>query len=175
MVQEVDALNVAIERERGAHQFYSQAASQTGDEAGRQMFMWLAGEEEAHLKLLQKQCNAVRESGQWLADGEAAAGCTLSKPIQSAEFPSLSEVKDRPQADAPEMEILSKAIAAERDAATFYAELAEAVFDPEGKRLLHQLSDIEKGHLALLEEEYEWLRRSKPLFRLHRFTLPSSA
>ena len=83
----------------------------------------------------------------------------------------LSEAKDEPKTESPEMEILSKAIADERDASSSYAEMAEAVSDPKGKEMLQKLSAIEKGHLALLEEEYEFIRRSKSMFPLHRFTL----
>ncbi len=42
--------------------------------------------------------------------------------------------------------------------------MAKAVSDPWGKQVLHKLSEIEKGHAALLEEEYEFIRRSKPMF-----------
>lgn len=173
MVDAVDALNLAIEREKGAYSFYSEAAERSTDAAGKKMFAWLASEEQGHIKLLERQCTAVKE-GKWLPEEEAAAGCNLSKPIQSSEFPSISEVEGSPSTAAPEMEILSKAMAAEKEASAFYAEVAEGVSDPNGKAMLQKLSQIEKGHLELLEEEYEFLRRSKPLFTIHRFTLPPS-
>jgi hypothetical protein len=39
--------------------------------------------------------------------------------------------------------------------------------------MFEKLSKVEQGHLDLLEEEHEWLRRSKELFTIHRFTLPA--
>ena len=172
MVSEIDALRLAIENEKGAHKYYSEAAERATSEAGRKMFLWLASEEKGHLELLENQCAAVERGEPWLAEDQAPAGCKLSEPIANSEFPMLSEAKDAPKAESPEMEILSKAIADERDAASSYAEMAEGVSDPKGKEMLLKLSAIEKGHLALLEEEYEFIRRSKPMFPLHRFKLP---
>jgi rubrerythrin len=172
MVSEVDALRLAIEKERGAHQYYSDAAERATNEASKKMFTWLANEEKGHLQLLESQCAAVEQGGEWLAEDKAPAGCKLSSPIKRSEFPTLSEAKDEPRTEAPVMEILSKAIADEREAAQSYAEMAEAVSDPKGKEMLRKLSQIENGHLELLEEEYEFIRRSKPMFPLHRFTLP---
>jgi rubrerythrin len=172
MVSEIDALRLAIEKERGAHQYYSDAAERATSEVSRNMFTWLAREEKGHLELLENQCAATEKGEPWLAEDQVPAGCKLSEPIDNSEFPALSEAKDAPKTESPEMEILSKAIADERDAASSYAEMAEGVSDPKGKEMLRKLSAIEKGHLALLEEEYEFIRRSKSIFPLHRFTLP---
>jgi rubrerythrin len=172
MVSEIDALRLAIEKERGAHQYYSKAAERATSEASKKIFTWLASEEKGHLELLENQCSAIEKGGGWLPEDKAPAGCKLSTPIDRSEFPSLSETKDEPKTESTEMEILSKAIADERDAASSYAEMAEGVSDPKGKEMLHKLSTIEKGHLAMLEEEYEFIRRSKSMFTLHRFTLP---
>ncbi len=54
---------------------------------------------------------------------------------------------------------------------SFYDEISKGVKDADGKKMLKTLSSIEKGHLELLEEEYEWLRRAKETFTIHRFQL----
>jgi len=174
-MNELEALNLAIEREKEAHRRYSEAAARATDEKGKKMFSWLASEEMGHVRILEKERAAVKESGKWLAEEAWASGGELSQPIEHSEFPSLSEVKGELDTDAQELEILKVAIEAEKDAASFYAELAETVSDPNGKAMLRKLSEVEKGHRDLLEEEYEWLRRSRQFFPLHRFTLPSSA
>lgn len=174
-MNELEALNLAIEREKEAHRRYSEAAALTTDGKGKKMFSWLAREELGHVKILEKEREAVKQSGRWLAEEEWTSGDELTHPIERSEFPSLSEVKGEPTTDAPELEIIKEAIEAEKEAASFYAELAETVSDSSGKAMLTRLSEVEKGHRDLLEEEYEWLRRSREFFPLHRFTLPSSA
>ena len=45
----------------------------------------------------------------------------------------------------------------EKDAADFYARAAERVDDPNAKRMFRDLAEWEKGHLRLLEGEYNYL------------------
>jgi rubrerythrin len=101
MVSEIDALRLAIEKERGAHQYYSEAAGRVTNEASKKMFTWLANEEKGHLHLLESQCAAVEQSSEWLAEDKTPAGCKLSTPIARSEFPSLSEAKDDPRTEVP--------------------------------------------------------------------------
>jgi rubrerythrin len=174
MVDELDALRLAIEREKGAHQFYSDATAKVANKASKEMFNWLANEELGHIKVLEKARAAVQEKKKWLCEEEYSASGEITKPIDRAEFPKPTEAKGEITKDIPEMEILSRAIADEKDAISFYADVAEGVSDPDGKKMLKSLSAIEKGHLELLEEEYEWIRRSKETFTIHRFTISAS-
>jgi rubrerythrin len=172
-MKELDALNLGIERERGAQKFYLEAVSRVRNETSKKMFAWLANEELGHAKTLEKVRTAVQKRKKWLSAEEYSSSGDLSEPITKAEFPKPSEAKGKTKEDIPEMEILSKAIANEQNSISFYDELATDVKDADGKKMLKTLSSIEKGHLELLEEEYEWLRRAKATFPLHRFTLRS--
>jgi len=174
-MNEQEALSLAIKREREAHRYYSDAAAKTANESGRKMLSWLASEERGHINILEKQWEKVKENGTWLSEEGYCEYGDISHPIECTEFPSASEVKFKPAEDAPELDVLKQAIAAEREATSFYADLAKNISDPSGKAMFKNLSKVEQGHLDLLEEEYEWLRRSKEYFTVHRFTLPSSA
>lgn len=171
-MNELEVLDLAIEREEGAQRFYSEAAAKSTDDKGKKMLSWLAREEMGHSRILEKQLQVVKESGRWLSEEKWASAGDISEPIERSEFPSLSEVKGELKTDAPELEILRAAIEAEKEAASFYADAAEAASDPGGKAMLTKLSEVERGHLELLEEEYRWLSQSKALFTLHRFSLP---
>lgn len=168
-----EALILAIKREKEAHRHYSDAANRTKSESGKKTFSWLASEEMGHIKILEKQWEKVKEDGTWLSEEGYCSYGDISNPVECTEFPSASESKGDLKVDAPEMEILKQAIAAERQATSFYADLAKSTSDPSGKAMFKKLSKVEQGHLDLLEEEYEWLRRSKELFTIHRFTLPA--
>jgi rubrerythrin len=174
-MKEREALSIAIEREREAYRHYSEAAERTTSESGKKLFSWLASEERGHSKILEEQWEKVKEGGTWLSEEGYCSYGDISHPIECTEFPSASEVKAELKENAPEMEIIKEAIAAERQATAFYADLANNTDDPSGKAMFEKLSKVEQGHLDLLEEEYELLRRSNALFTIHRFTLPSSA
>lgn len=175
MVDALDALRLGIEREKGAHKFYSDAAARMTSEASKNMFNWLAKEEQGHIRVLEKARQAIQNNKAWLGEQEYRDSGDLSQPVEKSEFPKLAETKAEVKEDVPEMEILSRAIADERDAMYFYTELGEGISDPEGKKMMKSLAAIEKGHLELLEEEYEWLRRAKQTFTIHRFKLPGKS
>ncbi|HEY48438.1 MAG TPA: ferritin family protein [Dehalococcoidia bacterium] len=171
-MNELDALSLAVKREKEAHQYYSEAAARSTSETGRKMFSWLASEEEGHLKILEKQWEEIKGSGKWLSEAGWCTYGNISNPVECTEFPEASEAKGEPKPDAPELEILKKAIEDEREASAYYADLAKSTTDPNGKAMLEKLSKVEQGHLDLLEEEHQWLSKSKDMFTIHRFTLP---
>ncbi len=75
------ALDIAIEREKGARDFYSRAAEVTHETRGKEMFVWLAQQELGHFNGLCKLKEALLES-----DSEIELGCLSaedSKVIES--------------------------------------------------------------------------------------------
>ncbi|MFC1935317.1 ferritin family protein [Chloroflexota bacterium] len=161
----VDALSIAIERERGASKFYRQAAGMTEDPNGRRTFQWLAKEESRHLAKLRQQIRSVLGDNGWLEWKRRATA------IEHTEFPPLSEVPDGVKVEAGERDVLRQAIQSEREAIAFYKEAEYSTSDPHGKNMFKGLAKEEEGHLALLEEELEWITKSRQYFTLHRFTL----
>jgi len=160
----VDALKLAIERERGANKFYRQAADVAEDPDGKRMFNWLAKEEARHLAKLRQQLKSVLEN-KWLEWKRATA------PIDKTEFPSPSEASGTISASAGERDALRQAIKSEQEAIAFYKEAEDSTPDLRGKAMFKSLAREEEGHLALLEEELQWITKSRKYFTLHRFSL----
>ena len=52
-----EAIRMAIEREKGSHQFYSQAAKIAKYPGTKQMFEFLAKEELKHSRILEEELN----------------------------------------------------------------------------------------------------------------------
>jgi len=172
-MDQLDALSLAVQREKEARRFYGDAAKKATNEASKNMFSWLASEEEGHIKILEKQFDRVKGEGKWLTEEGWCSYGDISHPIECTEFPSLSEAKYSIDENAPELEILKKAIEDEKEAVTYYADLAKNTTDPNGKEMLQKLSKVEQGHLDLLEEEHDWISKSKAMFTIHRFSLPA--
>ena len=170
-MEEQEALALAIQREKEAYKYYSDAAARSTNENGRKMFSWLASEESGHIKILEQQWEKVKGSGTWLTEEGYCTYGDISNPIECEEFPSSSETKPEMKEDAPELEILRSAVDAERQATEFYSNLAKSTSDPNGKAMFEKLAKVEQGHLDLLEEEFDWLSKSKAMFTLHRFSL----
>lgn len=115
---------------------------------------------------------SLKKGGKWLPEEDWVTSGDISEPVDGAEFPPVSEAKGELKADAGELSLIKSAIEKEREAASFYAEIARAASDPGGKAMLLKLSQVEQGHQELLEREYDWLRKSKAMFTIHRFSLP---
>lgn len=175
MAQEkLDALAVvdlAMEREKGGHRFYSQAAATTQAEDGKRMFNWLAQEEQGHLKYLEEVHRSLLQTEKWPAHQEGQAS-GISEPVSKKDFPWASEAVGQVRADTRELEALRLGINAEKEDAAFYAKAAAEAKDPGAKEMFNRLVAVERGHQELLEEEYDWLRKSKTYMTIHRFNLP---
>ncbi|MFQ5925652.1 MAG: ferritin family protein [Dehalococcoidia bacterium] len=98
----VDALKLAIERQRGANKFYRQAADMTEDPNGERAFKWLAKEELRHLAKLRQQLRSVLANNRWLKWRRATT------PIERREFPSPSEATVTVKVGAGERDALRR-------------------------------------------------------------------
>ena len=51
----LEALQLALEREKGAEEFYLKVAARLTEESSRKMFEFLAGEERKHQRMIQDE------------------------------------------------------------------------------------------------------------------------
>jgi rubrerythrin len=63
---EVQALHIALDNEIQSYNLYTLATQETADEAGRQMYQWLAAAEMTHFNLLMSNYQALVELGGWV-------------------------------------------------------------------------------------------------------------
>ncbi|MBI2908778.1 MAG: ferritin family protein [Chloroflexi bacterium] len=157
----IEALKLGAERERGANRFYREAADSTLDPKGKRVFTWLAKEELRHLAKLRQQLKSVLDKGQWLEWRRRRS------PVAFTE--QSSEVTGTVKVGAAERDALTKGIEAEKKAIVFYREAAAVTSDARGKAMYRALGKEEEGHLALLEEELEWVTKSHKFTTPHRF------
>lgn len=163
-------IELAISREKGGHKFYSEAAEKTQAADGQRMFKWLAQEELGHLRYLEEVRKSLAGSGKFPA--KRAGGQGISEPLNKKDFPWSTEAVGEVKLDTKEMEALRIGINAEKEDIAFYSGAAAEATDPGAKDMFTRLVAVETGHKELLEEEYDWLRKSKTYFTIHRFSLP---
>ncbi len=162
-------LETALEREKKGHAFYQKAAHSTDSQKARHMFDWLMSVEQTHIDKLSRQLDAVSRTGQL-----TKLQYDLPKRVGASDLPEVPEVTGKVNPDTGELEALSLGMNAEKEAAAYYSRAAKEAIDPEAKALLDHLADDEKEHLAVLEEEYKWLKKSGEYFTIHRFQIPSA-
>lgn len=148
------ALQVGIQTEIDGHNFYQDFARRTSDPNARRMFERLARDEVMHLELLRSTKAMLEESGQWAEykGMEVDIGDLSGAPIFTRE-----RVEQNLVAYTSDLSALRLAYLIEKDAVDFYTRAAQETDNANGRRMFQDLAKMERGHLNLLEGEYNFL------------------
>ena len=140
----LEAIRVVKENERLAADFYGEAAKNTRNEMGRELFKQLRAFEEFHytrLSILEKN---LELKGEFIV-------------YEGREFPLPPTVApkavEEPQKQTA-IQIVIKAMELEKQAEKAYADLAEQITDPQGHAMFRRLAEEEHKHLQFLGEAY---------------------
>lgn len=147
------ALSIAIQTEKDGREFYQGAAERTNDPGGKVLFMSLADDELEHLRLLEKQKEALAKDGRWLPRSET--GVEERRPeVKGAPIFSRHALEEDINVYTSDLSALRMALLIEKDAVAFYSKMACETDDPEGKATYQFLVEMELEHQRILEEEY---------------------
>lgn len=147
------ALQMAIQTEIDGSNFYQRSAERTQDPNARTMFERLAQDEVMHLELLRNTKAMLEQSGEWAEYKGVELDDIGAAPIFSRERVEQNIVEY-----TSDLSALRVAYLIEKDAMDFYTQAAEQTDDPNGQRMFLDLARMERGHLNLLEGEYNFLR-----------------
>ncbi|MFC1887761.1 ferritin family protein [Candidatus Cloacimonadota bacterium] len=136
-----DLLDLGVEREEEAHEFYSFAAQQTSNKVIKNIFLELSKEELDHKALLLKFKHDPQLASKLVAPQKDY------KLAEKVELPVLSN--DMKPADA-----LALAMKKEQLAVEFYRNLAEDFKDEEARKLCLEIANMELHHKQKLENAY---------------------
>jgi rubrerythrin len=135
------AIEIAINREIEAASSYRQLAAKAMEESVRELFLDLAQEEDKHKEKLEK------------LDWSNLAEEDLDRPVDLGLTDGL--IVESLSPEIPLQDLLVRAAQKEKQAATFYASLAQTTKSMRLKRLFRYLEKQEKSHKLRLELEYE--------------------
>jgi len=148
-----EAIQTAIQYENEVRDVYTSAVEKVSDPTGRRVCQVLANEEQGHIDYLEARLAEWRDTGQ-------VKSAELETVVPSPE--AIAEVADQLSTGmgdvdrGTEMEMLTKALAAERKTRGFYREMV-AELPLEGQRLFERFVEIEDGHLAMVQAEIDSL------------------
>ncbi len=145
----LEALRTAATNEQKTREFYLQSAERVKDACGREMFLSLAEEELNHLKMVQRQYEALAGGEDWVEFAEAAAAEEF-KPLEARK---VSEKPVDPMTS--DRDALLFAIQLEHDSYELYMSEAERVDSPAGKQMYRHLANAERRHFEILMSNYE--------------------
>lgn len=153
-VKTLEALQFAIQMEIDGKEYYQKASQESGNKLGKELFQWLAAEEEKHQQQFEKIYNAIKSRKAWQdIDIQADWGKrlkTLFAEAMKAKDTSIS-------ASRSELNAVAKAMDMENKTHDFYSRQGEkAVYEAE-KELYKALAAEEQGHYLALVDYQEYL------------------
>ncbi|MBN2621653.1 ferritin family protein [candidate division WOR-3 bacterium] len=138
-----ELLQEALRAEKKAKEFYTNAATKAQSEKGKEFFTQLAAFEQNHYDRVNIIIKA-REEGKNAQPG-APQDIPMIKPEIEGQFePNKDEIVD----------VINKAIKAEKDAQDQYRTIAGMMDGEEGKNIFTDLADEETKHQRILEDQF---------------------
>jgi rubrerythrin len=157
----IEGLKFAMQMEIDGKVYYQKASQESGTKMGKELFEWLANEEDKHRQKFEEIYKAIQNKEAWpeieVHPGKGDRLKTL--------FAQASQTIDRsPEAAASEIESIDKAMDMEEKTRIFYTEQSQnAKYDAE-KKFYQSLAMEERGHYLALVDYKEYLIDPAGLF-----------
>ena len=150
----IKAVQFAIQMEIDGKEFYQRASQGSDNRLGKELFEWLAGEEDKHRQRFEAIYNSLKSEKAWPeVDIQPRKGDILSTFFSEAMRAAGPNVKPA----GTELDTIAKAMEMEDKVAKFYSSQGkEATYDAE-KKLYTSLAAEEKGHYLTLVDYREYL------------------
>lgn len=162
-----EAIISALDYENKVRDYYAEAAAQTDDPKGSEVFGALADEEQWHVSFLEERLRVWQEEGiidetviestlptrEWIARGKAK----MRKISLDRDYSS-------------EIRMLKDALKLEEEVSDHYKHLVGSM-QGDAKKMFKRFLEIEDAHTAIVQAEIDALEQNGFWFDLHEFNL----
>lgn len=162
-----EAIKNAIEYETKVRDVYLEALDKATDENGKRIFKLMASEEQHHLDILYATLAKWQASGELTIEGLRTALPSKERIIEGTQ---KMQAKVSEADYGAEINMLQKALEAEKVTASFYKKMVEEL-PGEAQKMFAQFVEIEEGHLALVQAELDSVSQSGFWFGVQEFDL----
>jgi len=143
----LEAIDIAMEAERKANKFYSNAVEKTTNERGKNLLRQLANFEQSHYNALSELKASLNRDGKYIN--------YRGTEFESVKITTSSEVAGKIEQNKDDvLNILTMAIAAETDANERYHKMAQETSNLQGKEMFTKLANEEMLHRRILSDEF---------------------
>jgi rubrerythrin len=150
----LEAIELAMEAEKKASQFYSDAKDKVKSFRGKDLLGQLSRFEQSHYNKLEELKLSLAEQGAFV-DYAGTDFAALRKDAASEVGGDVESDDARVTEGKDEIvDILNLAIDAETKASANYARLAQQTDDPKGRDMFRKLADEELLHRRILSDEF---------------------
>jgi len=163
-----EAIKTAIEFENKVLKVYQEAGKKAVDPVGQKVFQQLAKEEAGHVAYLKSRLTEWQKSGH--ISLEELQTIVPDKKIIQEGRKRLAKPMRAKSASATEVELLQRALAAEKETSAFYRKMVSELAE-ERRKLFARFLEIEEGHVAIVEAELDAVSGSGFWFGIKEFDI----
>ncbi|MGB9590056.1 MAG: ferritin family protein [candidate division WOR-3 bacterium] len=162
-------LEHAIEIEKGGMKAYMDFALRTSSGDGKDMFIWLAREEFAHMRLFESMLAAAAGVGSRSFE-------TPASDIQRF-MPQVKKMEraEGGKAEASDADALRAALKMEIETRDFYLDQSGKADDPKVREVFRQLAEVEEGHRELIQAQLDFVSQTGFWFGMMEFDVEGRA
>ena len=150
----IEALQFAIQMEIDGKEYYMKAGAESKNKVGKDLFEWLAGEEDKHRQRFEQIYDELKVLKKWpgmpVKPGE-------DKSIKTLFSDALQRTGHTFQAEPSELELIEKAIDMEDKTYIFYKSTGDSASYEAEKNFYEALAAEERGHYLLLTDYREYI------------------
>ena len=158
----LEAIKFAVQMEIDGKKYYLQASQRSINKAGKELFQWLAAEEDKHRRIFASIFAAIGKQKAW-PEVHLAAGKGIKLETLFSE--ELRAAQPNTRGKDSEIESISGAMEMENKTREYYISRdKQATFDAE-KKLYSALAAEEEGHYLALVDYREYLMDPAGYFR----------
>ena len=162
-----ESISEAIGYETRIRDLYRQAAEETTDEKGKQVFSTLAADEQRHIDYLEHKRRQWQEEG--VLTFEPLDSLVPPAERFEAETAALQAQLGRDdRSDAKRM--LGKALQAEVETSAFYRRMVDNM-DGDARAMFARFLEIEDGHVAIVQAELDYISHNGFWFDFQEFDM----
>lgn len=144
-----EVIEMAIATERSGQAFYQNASKLARENSLKELFQYLAEEEEKHLKIFQNFYNTLKEKPEITPYNWEEAKLYLEALVDSEFFASPDKAINLAKKAKDELEVIYAAIEFEKDTLLFFYQILEMIKSQE-QELVKKIIEQEKKHIQRL-------------------------
>ena len=144
-----EVIEMAIATERSGQAFYQNASKLARESTLRELFQYLADEEEKHLKTFQDFYNTLKEKAEVTPYNWEEAKLYLEALVDSKFFASPEKAINLAKEAKDELEVIYAAIDFEKDTLLFFYQILEMI-KSQKQELVKKIIEQEKKHIQRL-------------------------
>ena len=144
-----EVIEMAIATERSGQAFYQNASKLARESTLKELFRYLADEEEKHLKTFQDFYNTLKEKAEVTPYNWEEAKLYLEALVDSKFFASPEKAINLAKEAKDELEVIYAAIDFEKDTLLFFYQILEMI-KSQKQELVKKIIEQEKKHIQRL-------------------------